>query len=124
VALLLTGSPVATRPSLAQTTEDLQRISAHLSALGPAEPLPDSPVNRDVGQIAVIGHDGSSYDRLADGQPNYLARERVGRRFYATHADEYGFLACSRTSSSRPAARPPSISMAATKATITGPPAV
>jgi hypothetical protein len=92
VALLLAGFSVATRPSFAQTTEDLQRISNQLSALGPVEPLPESPINRDVGQIAVIGHDGSSYDRLADGQPNYLARERVGLRFYATHADEYDFL--------------------------------
>lgn len=56
------------------------------------EPLPDSPLNHDVGDLAVIAHDGSAYDRLLEGEPNYLARERVGRRFFETHADEYDFL--------------------------------
>src|SRR5262245_16457339 len=93
VALLLAGSSVAPRPSFAQTTEDLQQISSRLRALGPLEPLPDSSRNRDVGEIAVIEHDGSSYDRkLPDGTSNYEERARVGLRFYEAHPDDYDFV--------------------------------
>lgn len=77
----------------AQGADERQRLSARLQALGPLEPIPDSPLNRDVGEIAILEHDGSSYDRkLADGTANYEARARVGLRFYATHPDDYDFL--------------------------------
>jgi len=77
----------------AQSESEIASAGRQLRELGAAiEPLPDSPVTRDVGQIAIVAHDGSSYDRILEGQPNYLARERVGRRFYEAHADEYDFL--------------------------------
>ena len=77
----------------AQSESEIAAAARQLREPGAAiEPLPDSPLTRDVGEIAVIAHDGSSYDRIHEGQPNYLARERVGRRFYETHADQYDFL--------------------------------
>ena len=91
--LLVCLLAAAARPSPAQTAEDLQRVASRLQALGALEPLPASPRNRDAGQIAIVEHDGSSYDRrLTDGTPNYEARARVGLRFYETHPDDYDFL--------------------------------
>ena len=55
--------------------------------------LPASALTRDLGQIAVIEHDGANYDsELPGGGLNYAARERVGRRFYESHGDDYDFL--------------------------------
>ena len=53
-----------------------------------------SGITRDLGALAVIEHDGSSYDMFeADGvTPNEAARARVARRFYETHGDNYDFL--------------------------------
>ncbi len=62
---------------------------------GSLTPLPDtgSGITRDVGQVAVIEHDGSRYDRDdPDGAPNYAARAPVALRFYQTHGDAYDFL--------------------------------
>jgi subtilase family serine protease/flagellar hook assembly protein FlgD/fibronectin type 3 domain-containing protein len=54
----------------------------------------DSGITRDIGPLAVVEHDGSSYDMFeADGvTPNEAARARVARRFYETHGDNYDFL--------------------------------
>ncbi len=88
-ALLLMRAPHAG----AQSESEIASAGRQLRELGAAiEPLADSPVTRDVGHIAIVAHDGSAYHRTLEGQPNYLARERVGRRFYETHADEYDFL--------------------------------
>jgi subtilase family serine protease/flagellar hook assembly protein FlgD len=74
----------------------LQAVGASLLlALGAATGTAEtgSAVARDVGEIAIIEHDGSDYDaRLPGGEPNYEARAVVGRRFYETHPDAYDFL--------------------------------
>jgi subtilase family serine protease/Tol biopolymer transport system component/flagellar hook assembly protein FlgD/fibronectin type 3 domain-containing protein len=89
ILLLGTGSLLP-----AQTREELRAAARRLRQVeGSLEPLPDSGITRDVGQIAVVEHDGSVYDaRLPDDTLNYEARTRVGHRFYETHADEYDFL--------------------------------
>ena len=52
-----------------------------------------SGLTRDVGQIAIVEHDGSNYDMNdASGAPNYAARAAVARRFYEAHGDNYDFL--------------------------------
>jgi len=75
---------------------DPRAVAARLRQLaGTSQPLPDtgSGITRDVGQVAVIEHDGSNYDRrLGDGSPNFEARLPVGLRFYETHGDHYDFL--------------------------------
>ena len=81
-------------PLAAQSAEDLRRAAVRLRSVeSTLEPLPDSGINRDAGEIAIVEHDGSSYDdRLPDGTLNYEARTRVGLRFYETHPDAYDFL--------------------------------
>ena len=93
-ALLLTLLGSVAPPLAAQSAEDLRRAAVRLRSVeSTLEPLPDSRINRDAGEIAIIEHDGSSYDdRLPDGTLNYEARTRVGRRFYETHPDAYDFL--------------------------------
>jgi hypothetical protein len=60
----------------AQGESEVAAAARQLREMGAAiEPLPDSPLTRDVGEIAVIAHDGSPYDRTHEGLPNYLARE-------------------------------------------------
>ena len=87
--LLFAGLVPAVR---AQSEAELREAAARLAS-STLQPLPDSALNRDVGQIAVIEHDGSNYDeRLPDGSLNYEARTRVGRKFYETHRDDYDFL--------------------------------
>jgi subtilase family serine protease len=89
VFLLALGQPLAaqTRDDLRVAMQRLRKVEASL------EPLPSSTITRDVGQIAVIEHDGSSYDaRRPDDALNYEARIRVGLTFYETHADAYDFL--------------------------------
>jgi subtilase family serine protease/flagellar hook assembly protein FlgD len=63
-----------------------RRLSAdHLAA--------SSGIDRDVGNIAVIEHEGGDYAKdLSPGVPNYDARAAVARRFYETHGDDYDFL--------------------------------
>jgi subtilase family serine protease/Tol biopolymer transport system component len=92
LGLALTGSGEA--PLLAQTRDELRSAARRLLQVeATLDPLPDSGLTRDVGDIAVVEHDGSSYDdRLPDGTLNYEARTRVGRRFYETHGDDYDFL--------------------------------
>jgi hypothetical protein len=89
VLLLLVVQPV-----IAQTREELRAAVRRLRQVeGTLEPLPNSGIARDAGQIAIVEHDGSSYDRqLPDGTLNYEARTRVGLSFYTTHADAYDFL--------------------------------
>ena len=86
-ALLVSLLPLFVSPLEAQSSEDLRRAAARLRSVQSAlQPLPDSGIDRDVGEIAIVEHDGSSYDdRLPDGTLNYEARTRVGRRFYETH---------------------------------------
>jgi subtilase family serine protease/flagellar hook assembly protein FlgD len=93
LALVLPLLLSSTLPLHAQSADELRQAAARLHALAASiEPLPDSPLNRDVGHVAVIEHDGSTYDVRVDGALNYEARTRVGLRFYETHADEYDFL--------------------------------
>ena len=94
VALLLSLLPLSVPPLEAQSADELRRAAVRLrSVQSSLEPLPDSGINRDVGEIAVVEHDGSYYDdRLPDGTLNYEARTRVGLRFYETHGDGYDFL--------------------------------
>jgi subtilase family serine protease/flagellar hook assembly protein FlgD/fibronectin type 3 domain-containing protein len=48
---------------------------------------------RDEGNLAVIEHDGSSYDRtLPDGSLNTEPRERIVKEFLRTHGDFYDFI--------------------------------
>ena len=93
-ALLLTLLGSVAPPLAAQSAEELRRAAVRLRSVeSTLEPLPDSRINRDAGEIAIIEHDGSSYDdRLPDGTLNYEARTRVGLRFYETHPDAYDFL--------------------------------
>ncbi len=48
-----------------------------------------SGITRDVGSIAIIEHDGTTYDDGVDGFP---VRAAVAKRFYQTHGDNYDFL--------------------------------
>ncbi|HEX9187648.1 MAG TPA: CARDB domain-containing protein, partial [Vicinamibacteria bacterium] len=81
-------------PVRAQSREDLSAAARRLRQVEASlERLPDTGITRDAGEIAVIEHDGSSYDaRRPDGTLNYEARLQVGRRFYEAHADEFDFL--------------------------------
>lgn len=87
-ALWMAAGPVdASDEELRAATERLLAVQHTL------EPLPDTSLTRNVGQIAVIEHDGSNYDaRLGDDTLNYEGRTRVGLRFYEDHGDEYDFL--------------------------------
>src|SRR6185295_10583993 len=59
----------------------------------PAHRFPESGITRDEGQIAILEHDGSSYDHSApDGSVNLEARAAVANRFYETHGDHYDDL--------------------------------
>ena len=92
---LLAGLLFGVAPLHAQVrTGELRAAAQRLRQTGAAlDPLPDTGITRDVGEIAVVEHDGSSYDdRLPDGSLNYEARLRVGRRFYETHGDDYDLL--------------------------------
>ncbi len=90
-AVLLLGTD---RPVSAQTTEELRAAVRRLRQVEASlQPLPNTGISRDVGQVAILEHDGSNYDaRLADGTLNYEARTRVGLSFYETHADAYDFI--------------------------------
>jgi subtilase family serine protease len=90
-ALVLLGT---SEPVLAQTREELRAAINRLRQVEASlEPLPDTGITRDVGQIAIVEHDDSNYNaRLDDGTLNYEARTRVGQRFYEAHADAYDFL--------------------------------
>ncbi len=94
IALLLSLLPLSSPALGAQSSEDLRRAAHRLRAVQSSlEPLPDSAINRDAGDIAIVEHDGTNYDdRLPDGTPNVEARARVGLRFYETHPDAYDFL--------------------------------
>jgi hypothetical protein len=47
----------------------------------------------DRGNIAVLEHDGSLYDKLTpEGTPNFEPRMRVTREFIRTHGDFYDFI--------------------------------
>ena len=68
----------------------LRERAASLAAVTSAAP---SALSRDVGQIAILEHDGSPYGRNeADGTPNYTARAALAQRFYQTHGDNYDFI--------------------------------
>ncbi len=45
----------------------------------------------NVGHVAILHHDGSSYEGSAT-VPNSAPRERASREFFATHRDAYDFL--------------------------------
>ena len=94
LALLISFLPLLTATLGAQSPEDLRRAADRLRAARPSlAPLPDSAINRDAGEIAIVEHDGTNYDdRLPDGTLNVEARARVGLRFYETHPDAYDFL--------------------------------
>jgi subtilase family serine protease len=67
--------------------------AAPAAAFAPSAAAAASGITRDVGQIAVLEHDGSPYDRdEADGTPNYAARAALAQRFYLTHGDNYDFI--------------------------------
>jgi subtilase family serine protease/flagellar hook assembly protein FlgD len=87
--LLVTGEPAS-----AQTREELRAAMRRLAEVGASlQPLPNTGITRDAGQIAIVEHDGSNYDaRLPDGTLNVEARTQVGLSFYETHADAYDFL--------------------------------
>ncbi len=46
----------------------------------------------DTGQVAVIEHDGSSYDARVGDAANREPRRRAARAFYQSHSDSYDFL--------------------------------
>jgi Tol biopolymer transport system component/flagellar hook assembly protein FlgD len=46
----------------------------------------------DAGNVAIIQHDGSPYQRFAGGQPNVAPRQAAARSFFSTHRDGYDFL--------------------------------
>ena len=94
IALLLSLIPFSSPALGAQSPEELRQAADRLRAVQASlEPLPDSAINRDAGEIAVVEHDGTNYDdRLPDGTLNVEARARVGLRFYETHPDAYDFL--------------------------------
>jgi len=59
----------------------------------PSLVTPLAVLGEDVGHVAVIRHDGASYDRyLPDGSLNAASREAVARKFFQTHSDSYDFL--------------------------------
>lgn len=87
VVLGTCGSLLAqTRDELRDARRRLRQVEASLA------PLARSAITRDVGQVAIVEHDGSAYDARVDGVLNYEARARVGLRFYEDHADAYDFL--------------------------------
>jgi len=90
-ALILLGSA---EQLFAQTREELRAAMRRLRQVEASlQPLPNTGITRDAGQIAIVEHDESNYNaRLDDGTLNYEARTRVGLRFYETHADAYDFL--------------------------------
>ena len=60
-----------------------RRLAAGVAPLGATA----SGITRDIGNISVIEHDGSAYDR-----DNVAARAAVAQRFYASHGDNYDVL--------------------------------
>ena len=88
--LSASAAPATDRLDPVQGARRLRQLAGRLA------PLPDtaSGITRDVGQVAVVEHDGSNYDATEpDGlTPNYAARAAVARRFYETHGDFYDFL--------------------------------
>jgi len=92
LAGIVSASPASTADSHDDVVAAARRLREHAAELAS---LPDtgSGLTRDVGNIAIIEHDGSPYDvRQPDGTLNYPARARVARRFYETHGDSYDFL--------------------------------
>jgi subtilase family serine protease/flagellar hook assembly protein FlgD/WD40 repeat protein len=95
VVSLLHAGALAQTPASCGTTADELRASQRLRARAQQLRVPSAPsaITRDVGQVAVMEHDGSSYARSeADGTPNYAPRAALAQRFYATHGDFYDFL--------------------------------
>lgn len=68
------------------TSDPLTAARALKAGITPLAPG-SAGLTRDVGQIAVIEHDGSNYDK-----GNLEARAAVAQRFYQTHGDNYDFL--------------------------------
>jgi Tol biopolymer transport system component/flagellar hook assembly protein FlgD/subtilase family serine protease len=46
----------------------------------------------DAGNVAIIQHDGSPYQRFAGDRPNVAPRQAAARSFFTTHQDGYDFL--------------------------------
>lgn len=70
-----------------------RRLRERAATLRPLREAAPSALTQDVGQIAVMEHDGSDYSRSEpDGTPNYAPRAALAQRFYQTHGDFYDFL--------------------------------
>lgn len=87
VATALLAACVAASSGEAGDATDPRRTARVLSAGFAPLGVGSSGITRDVGQLAVIEHDGSSYDR-----DNVAARAAVAQRFYERHGDNYDFV--------------------------------
>ncbi len=93
---LLALAPLAPAAGIGDGAADELRAARRLRERAATLRQPAGPLrapDQQVGQIAVMEHDGSDYSRSEpDGTPNYAPRAALAQRFYQTHGDFYDFL--------------------------------